>query len=367
MEYNCTQENLAKALQIVARMVGTRGTLPVLGNVLLATDKGRLKVAATDLEVGIQTWIGGKAEQDGAITVPARLLIDFITTNTDPTINLSVKDTTLHLKSERYTANIKGIDAGEFPLIPDLPKVNPLKLRARDLREAITQTVFATALDETRPVLTGVLLKVDSGRVKLVATDSYRLAERSVAVEGQTPSLQVIVPGRTLGELGRLLGDQTEDVTVYVAENQILFTFGETEFISRLIDGAFPDYQQIIPGQPTTTILLDKTPFIQVMKMASYFARESANNVQIRAKEGEPVEVTAVSPQLGDAVSHLVADTKGEAIDIAFNAKFILDALTIFPGEKLTLEFSGKERAGVLRPEDQKHYLYLIMPLRVDN
>lgn len=366
MEYSCTQENFAKALQTVGRMVGTRGTLPVLGNILLATDQGRLKVAATDLEVGIQTWIGGKVDHDGAITVPARLLIDFVSTNTDPTLHLSVKGTTLHLASDRYSANIKGLDAGEFPLIPNLPKVNPTKVRAADLREAITQTAFATAIDETRPVLTGVLMKSGDEQVTLAATDSYRLAERSIKVEGKAPTSQVIVPGRTLQELGRLLADQTEAVTIYIAENQILFTVGETEFISRLIDGTFPDYRQIVPTEAKTTVVLDRAPFIQVMKMASYFARESANNVQFHVGEGAPVEVTAISPQLGDAVSRLPAEITGEGVEIAFNAKFILDALAIFPGEKVQLEFSGKERAGVLRPIDKRQYLYLIMPLRVD-
>lgn len=366
MEYNCTQENLAKALQTVGRMVGTRGTLPVLGNVLLAVDKGRLKVAATDLEVGIQTWIGGKAEQEGAITVPARLLIDFVTTNTDQTINLLVKETTLHLKSDRYTATIKGIDASEFPLIPDLPKVNPLRINAHDLKEAISQTVFATAIDETRPVLTGVLLKSEDAKVRLVATDSYRLAERSINPDGQAPNLQVIVPGRTLQELGRLLNDQTREVTLYIAENQILFTFNETEFISRLIDGTFPDYQQIIPTEARTTIVVEKPAFTQVMKMASYFARESANNVQFHGKDPDKLEVTAISPQLGDAASRIPATMTGEPIEIAFNAKFVLDGLAVFPGDKVELSFSGKERAGILRAVEQKDYLYLVMPLRID-
>lgn len=368
MQIECRQEHLARALQIVGRMVGTRGTLPVLGNILLATDKGRLKVAATDLELGVQTWIGGKVEKEGSLTVPARLLIDFVVTNSDPTITLTVKDTTLHLQSERYTANIKGIEASEFPLIPAIKQADGLTVKAQDLKEAVTQTIFATAIDETRPVLTGVLLKIEEQAARLVATDSYRLAERVLILTGKHTPLQVIVPARTLQEVARIMTDPTAEIRIFVAENQILFIIGETELISRLIDGTFPDYEQIIPKQAQTTITLQRGAFAQVMKMASFFARESANNVALAATPGgEDVAVTAISPQIGDAVSRLPAKTTGEPVEIAFNAKFILDALAVFPTEEINLELSGKLAPGVLRMPKDSNYLYLIMPLRVDN
>lgn len=366
MHIECTQENLSRALQIVGRMVGTRGTLPVLGNILLKTEKGRLKLAATDLEIGVQTWIGGKVEKEGAITVPSRLFIDYISTNTDEIISLRVDDTTLHLTSDHFKANIKGIDASEFPLIPEIPKNQPLIIKAAELKEAITQTVFATAVDETRPVLTGVLWKVDGGQVKLAATDSYRLAERRLQVSETTSNLQVIIPSRTLQEVSRIITDQLTDATVYIAENQILFILGETEFISRLIDGTFPDYEQIIPKETTTKVEIPKAAFGQIMKMASFFARETANNVELHVRDGNGVEVSAISPQLGDTISQLDAQVQGESVDIAFNAKFILDALAVLPGDKIQLGLSGKLQPGVLRPITNQNYFYLIMPLRVD-
>lgn len=366
MKIECTQENLSKALAQVGRMVGTRGTLPVLGNILLQIEKGRLKVAATDLELGIQTWIGGKVFEDGGITVPARLMIDFVTTNTDTIITLSTKDQTLTLTSDHFSANIKGIDAGEFPLIPEVKGLFEISLPASELREAIQQTVFATAIDETRPVLTGVLFKNIGTHIKLVATDSYRLAERTLNLPSKAATFAIIVPSRTLQELHRMLHEHIEKVRVVIGENQILFTFSETEFISRLIDGTFPDYEQIIPKQDTTSIDLHKQNFGQVMKMASFFARESANNVQVKVADGEGIEVTAISPQLGDTVSHLTGTVQGEPVEIAFNAKFILDALAIFPTEDIQLGLSGKLQPGVLRPKGRKDYLYLIMPLRID-
>jgi len=367
MDIECTQANLAKALHLVSRMVGTRGTLPVLGNILLSSDKGRLKLAATDLEIGIQTWIGGKVTQEGAITVPARLLVDFVTTNSDQKIRLEVKDTTLSLTSDRFSANINGIPAGEFPGIPEIKQENPLVFEAKALREAIQQTVFATAIDETRPVLTGVLLKMEETSAKFAATDSYRLAEKTLPLREKSAPLSVIIPSRTLQELNRMLGDSADSVEVYVADNQILFVFNDTVFISRLIDGVFPDYMQIIPSKEkqTTKVDLQKDEFSQVMKMASFFARESANNVRMKVTP-EFVEVAAISPQLGDTLSKLSGTITGDPVEIAFNAKFILDGLAVFPGETIEIDLAGKHQPGILRPTGKGDYFYLIMPLRID-
>lgn len=368
MNLTCRQEHLARALHLASRMIGTRGTLPVLGNILLQTEKGRLKVAATDLELGVQTWVGGKIEKDGAITVPARLLVDFVVTTTDPTIQLSVAETTLHLQSEHYTANIKGIEASEFPLMPAVKRTGGITLKASDFKEAIGQTVFATAIDETRPVLTGVLLKLSEETVTLVATDSYRLAERKLPLANTAKPLNVIVPARALQEVARMLTSPNENIQLFISENQILFTSGETELISRLIDGIFPDYEQILPKETVTKVELQKQQFGEVMKMASFFARESANNVQLKVEDSKnEILVTAISPQVGDTISRLPAKVVGEAIEIAFNAKFILDALAVLPADGLELSLSGKLAPGILRAAGQSDYLYLIMPLRVEN
>lgn len=365
MNIECTQENLAKALAIVGRLAGTRGTLPVLGNILLSVEKGRLKLSATDLEIGVYTWIGGKVEKEGAITVPARLLVDFINTNTDSTIVLESKDTVLNLKSERFNANIKGIDASEFPLIPEIKRVNEITLSAKDFKEAINQTVFATAIDETRPVLTGVLAKFGGNNLKLVATDSYRLAEKSLNLTEKSADLSIIIPARTLQELNRIVLDDTK-IILSVAENQILFSFGDTVLISRLIDGIFPDYEQIIPKNSTTEAIVDKGTFSQAIKMASFFARESANNIKIKVDGENQMEIVAISPQLGDSISKIPIKFKGETVEVAFNAKFILDALNILNTQELELKLAGKLQPGIIIPKDIKNYLYLIMPLRVE-
>ena len=366
MKISCTQENLNRGLGIVSHMVGTRTTLPVLNNILLKTEKGRLKLAATDLEIGISTWIGGKVLKEGATTAPARLFSEFVTTNTDKTINLELKDATLNLSSEHFRANIKGIEASEFPLIPEVKGGATIEVSAINFRDAILKTVFACALDETRPVLAGVYLIASSGKLKLVATDSYRLAEKTINTLSKDAKANLIVPARTLAEIGRLIDESIEKVSIHVGENQVEFKLGPTEVVSRLIEGSFPDYLQIIPTNIKTKIELVTAQFGSAIKMASFFARESANNIKLALKKPKTIQVLAVSPQIGDNTSNLEADFSGEELEIAFNAKFILDVLGVIGSEKIDLELAGPLSPGIIRPAKDKNYLYIIMPLRME-
>lgn len=367
MKVSCTQENLNRGLGIVAHMVGTRTTLPVLNNILLKTEKGRLKLAATDLEIGISTWIGAKVERDGAVTCPARLIAEFVSTNTDKTINLELKDATLKLTSAHFRANIKGIEAGEFPLIPEVKGGISLEVGGQDLKDAILTTVFACAIDETRPVLAGVYVVVGGGKLKFVATDSYRLAEKTLNLLSKGASnASFIVPARTMAEIGRLIDESLEKVIINIGENQVEFKLGPTEVVSRLIEGSFPDYEQIIPQVVKTKLELNTAAFSNAIKMASFFARESANNIKIAIKKPKTIQVLAVSPQMGDNVSDLEADFSGEEIEIAFNAKFILDCLAMVGTEKVNLELAGPLAPGVIKPARDKNYLYIIMPLRME-
>lgn len=367
MKVSCTQENLTRGLNIVGRLVGTRATLPVLNNILIKTKNGRLTLAATDLEIGISTWIGAKVDKDGAVTCPARLLSDYTTTNTDKTISIELKDTTLHLESEHFKANIKGIDASEFPLIPEVKEGETLEVSGADLKEGILKTAFACALDETRPVLAGVCLKIGNGKIKMVATDSYRLAEKTInLLSKESKELSIIVPQRTMAEIGRLLDESVDKVTMKIGENQIHFKMGPTEVISRLVEGSFPDYEQIIPKNIKTKIEVNTSEFLNAIKMASFFAREAANNVKLSLKKPKALTVIAVSPQLGDNTSELEVALSGEELEIAFNAKFILDALQIIDSEKLGLELAGSLSPGIIRPSKDPNYLYIIMPLRME-
>lgn len=366
MKLSCNQEKFNKSLNIVNKIIGGRGTLPILNNVLLSTDKGRLKLASTDLEIGITTWIGAKIDIEGSITIPAKVLTDFVGTNNDEIIGLELKESTLELTSKKYTAHIKGIEASEFPLIPEIKSKKLLSLPIKTMQEAIRKTLFACAVDETRPVLNGILFKTNGDVLKLAATDSYRLAEATLKLEAKADrDVSVIIPSRTMSELVRILSVATKSVDVYLEENQILFVLDDTQVISRLIEGNFPDYGQIIPKEHNSHFESMVQEFSNVVKMASFFARESANNIKLDFS-AKSLAVSAVSPQLGDNVSTIDVESDGEDLNIAFNAKFVLDILNVVDEEKLVVEANGKLQPTIIKPKKNKNFLYVVMPLRVE-
>ena len=312
MKISCTQENFAKGLGITSHTISSRASLPVLNNILLKVEKGRLTLSATDLEIAISTWIGAKVDKEGAITIPSRLLSEYINTNTDKTINLELKQTTLYLESDHFKASIKGIEASEFPLIPKVKEISKLEVNSADFKKGIEQTVFACALDETRPVLAGIYFKIDSNKLKLVATDSYRLAEKNINLKNSNGNqASFIVPAQTMSEIGRLIDDKIEKVEIQVGENQVKFQLGPTEIVSRLVEGGFPDYEQIIPKTIKTTIELKTDQFANAIKMASFFARDTANNVKLIFRKPKDFEILAVSPQIGENKSLPEAEISG--------------------------------------------------------
>jgi DNA polymerase-3 subunit beta len=364
---SCTQENLAKGLGIVGRSVGVRTTLPVLNNILIKTEKGGLKLSATDLEVGISTWIGAKVDQDGAITVPAKLLVDYISNNRDKKIDLSLKELNLHLVSDHFKANIKGIDAQEFPLIPQVKKQAEIIVNAQDFSESISKTIISVALDESRPVLSGIYFHAKGNTLKMVSTDSYRLSEKKINLDKKIENeVSFIVPGRPMGEVLRILNDNIDKIAIYPGDNQVEFVMGETTLVSRLIDGNFPDYEQIIPTKTTTNVTVSASDFSGAIKMAQIFARESANNIKLKLKAPNQILIAANSPHLGDNISEVTGEVAGQEIEIAFNAKFILDVMSVLSSDKIKLDLSGDMAAGQIMGEKDSNFLYLIMPLRVD-
>jgi len=368
MKVSCIKENLAKGLGIVGRSVGTKVTLPVLSNILLKTEKGGLKLSATDLEIGIHTWIGAKVDADGAITIPSKILLDYVNTNSDKKITMELKEANLHLESDHFKANIKGIDAAEFPTIPEVKKKTGIDIVAVDFLRAVGKTLIAVALDESRPVLSGIYFSIHGDILKMAATDSYRLAEQELKLSKKIEEdISFIVPQRTMAEILRLLSDAGDKITIFPGENQVEFSLGETVLVSRLIEGAFPDYQQIIPGKLTTKMTVVKSEITSAIKMASLFARESANNIKLKVEAPSKISVIASSPHLGDNVSEVSGVVTGEKIEIAFNAKFILDILAVEDSEKIILEFSGGLSPAMLRGEKHADYFYIIMPLRIED
>ncbi len=367
MKVTILKENLSKGLNIISRAVSTRGSLEVLGNVLLKTKKGRLCLSATNLEVGISFIVGAKVESEGSITVPARLFSELVSSLPDDKITLELNGDTLIIKSGNYNSEIKGISADEFPLIPEIKTNKTFSVKAQKLKDAINLVSFAAALDDTRPVLAGVYIKAGETKITLAATDSYRLAEKTLSLETKNnKKAELIIPARTLAELARILGelDANSLVNVYSSDSQVLFEADGLDFISRLIEGQFPNYKQIIPEGSETVAKLRRDEFTNAVKVASLFARENANSLKVIVKAKGKVEVDSQASQVGNTKTEILTEVKGKDNEASFNGKYILDALGAIKEAEVKLDINGKLTAGVLKAAKDKDYIYIIMPLR---
>jgi len=375
MKVTCLQENLAKGLGVVGRAVSPRSTLPVLGNVLIATDGGRLKLAATDLEVGINCWVGAKVEEEGATTVPARTFIDLVNALPPGQIDMEliVSTQTLNLSTSRSESNIKGIDAQEFPIVPVPEDEEGIPIEPDVLRKAIEQVAFAAATDESRPILTGVLAQFENKELTLAAADGFRLSVRTVSLpEAVSDPFSIIIPAKALKELGRVSGDQEDPIIINVtpSRNQVIFQLADIVLVSQLIDGNFPDFNKIIPSDRTTHTVLDTAPFLKACKMAQIFARDAAHITRVHVEpssELEPgrVQVSATSAETGDDVSEIDASIEGEEVEIAFNVKFLIDVLSVTDAPQVSLDTTSSSSPGVIRPVGGDGFTHVIMPMHL--
>ncbi|HEY81037.1 MAG TPA: DNA polymerase III subunit beta [Caldilineae bacterium] len=380
MRVSVLQENLAKGLSIVGRAVASRSTLPVLNNILLETEHSQLKLSAMDMEIAVNCWVGAMIEEEGQITVPARLLGDFVNSLPKERIDmeLNARTQTLHLRCAHYEANIKGIDANEFPIIPTYQgdmedpsvEVEPAKLRSM-----IDQAAFAASKDDSRPTFTGVYTLLEGDRLTMVATDGFRLAVRSAILEEPVAAnLGVIIPARALTELSRIISavDLSEDDGVEViftqARNQIMFHLPGVDLVSQLIEANFPDYKKIIPTSYNTRAVLDTGEFLNAMKVADLFARDAARSVKVTLEPGDrgKVILTATSPELGDNVSEIDAMIEGEGMHATFNSKYMIDVLQVIDTPQVAFEAVSATRPGVFRPvggSPEDDYVHVIMPM----
>ncbi len=400
MRVSCLQENLAKGLAIVGRAVSARSTMPVLANILLEASDNQLRLAATNLEIGVTCWIGAKVEDVGSITVPARLLTDFVNSLPPERIELElvVRTQTLHLHCTSFEANLKGIDAANFPIIPTIDSVVHnngsnlealrIELGSTGLRKMVEQVVFAASTDESRPTLTGVEVTFKEGRLTMAATDGYRLSVRSSAVDGSLPSTAatVIVPARSLSELARISADADEGRTVQVLvtqeRNQILFqiwgrsgegkggNFHRVELASQLIDANFPDYRAIIPKTHATRTVVDTAALLKAVRVAFLFARDNANIVRLKIQpasstHGAQLSLAATSSDIGDSTNDLAARVEGDELEISFNAKYLIDVLSQIDDPQVVLETTQSTRPGTLRPVGmgEEEFLHVVMPM----
>ena len=362
MKLQVTQENLHKALSSVGRVASSRGTLPILSNVLIKTIGNRLSIAATNLDIAITHYIGSKVGEEGAITVPARLMVDFVASLPSGTITLELEETKLKITTEQYQSAINGTTAEEYPVMPAIADGTNWSVPARTLRNGLQQILMAASSDESRPVLTGVFVHTHDKKLYLVATDSYRLAEKTLTKTTQDVSL--LIPASAMQDLLRILTDAEDDVTITHDEQQILFRVGDVELVARLIEGNYPDYRKLIPGSFAQSATLKKQEFVNITKVSSLFARESAGSVTIHLdKAKQLVSIRSIASQLGENTANAAATVDGEGV-ITLNSRYILDALHAIDGEDVTIAFNGKLEACLLSSPKHSDYLHVIMPLK---
>lgn len=380
MRVSVLQENLAKGLSIVSRAVSPRSTLPVLANILMATDEGRLRLSATNLELGVTCWIGAKIHEEGSTTVPARAFADLIGTlqaGRPVEMDLTVRTQTLNVRSEQSTTDLKCIDAQEFPPMPVPDYSQGLELNVADFKEMIQQVAFAASSDDARPILTGVLLNVRGDQLILAAADGFRLSVRKARLSAPVSRpINAVIPARALNELARIAGDgeKTLQMALPQGRGQVIFRVGEVELVSQLIEGNFPDYEQIIPRRCETRVVLGTKIFHDACKQAEIFAREGSHIARLNITPGgelQPgtVEIVGQSEETGFNQNTVDASIEGPSLLIAFNVRFLREVLGVINTPNVALEVTADNLPGVVRPvgtaEAQGDFLHVIMPMHL--
>lgn len=365
MELSVTQENFARALTAVGRVASTKTQLPILSNILLRTDGNRLLIASTNLEIATTQYIGAKIIKPGAITVPARLISEFVSSLPKDTIELKVVGENIHLTSGKYHSIINGVVADDFPELPTINEKNSVtySINVEEFKQAVSQTIITSSSDSTRPVLTGVYWHTHEGWIYLAATDGYRLSERRLVKT--TSEVAAIIPTQSLQEVLRTIVDDSETIDVLFDESQVRFRINEAEVISRLVDGNFPDYRQLIPAKSDINVTMKKQDFVRVTKIAGLFARESGGSVTVTVdSDKKTVSLHSIASELGENTSELDAEVEGDG-QITLNSRYLAEALSVLDADTITFSFSGKLSPCILKSTvKDTNYYHVIMPLK---
>jgi DNA polymerase III subunit beta len=376
---SCKQEELQRALTHVSRAVSRKSTLPVLSNVLLTTAESTLKLAPTILQIAIPATIPAEVESQGVTTVRADLLTEFVSSlpNDNVAFDLDSTSQSLALTCARSKAHIKGISAEDFPSLPSIEEGQvTARIDPHVFREMVTQVAFAAATDDSRPVLAGVLCELQDGRLTLAAADGFRLSVRSAEVTEQPGGdLSIVVPARSLQELARIIADEDESVDLWITpnESQLLAKAGSVEFLTRLIDGHFPDFRQIIPQQYETRAVIGREDFLAAARRAKLFAQSNNDIVRIQVKPGDDeldpgiATISAQAAETGDNEDSVEASIEGNESQIAFNGRYLTDVLSVIRGGDVALEMTSPNAAGVLRPVGDHDFTHVIMPMVIGN
>lgn len=374
MNIICIQENLKENLDSALRIVKYNSTLPILNNFLLTTDKGRLKISSTDLEIGFTSWVSSKILKDGSITVPAQLLSQFVNNLPNKNINLEVKDQKLYLNCDNIKAAINGLSSDDFPIIPKIKNVATLMINSKILKEALSNVINSAALSNNRPEISSIYLRIESDQIKFITTDSFRLAHKTLFLTSEdlknkikidySKSQNIIIPLRTAGEILRILGDKNINVGISIDQNQILFDLGDTHLISRLIEGNYPDYEAIIPKSFETKCYLLKKGLEEAVKLSGYFSSR-LNEVALKTNKSKSyLEVFSNNNEVGNHQTKINSEIKGEDVSITFNWRYLLDGIKNINNEEIVLEFNGDQKPAVIKPAKSADFFYILMPIK---
>lgn len=365
MKFKVLQPDLLPALQAVARSAGVRSTLPVLDNILFSTEGNKLKMAATNLEIGVIKLIPVEVASPGEITVPAKTIVELMSGLGPTKIEFEATGEILAVSSGKVKASVNGISAAEFPAIP-LSSDKGVSF-PKEAFLSTAQILFASAVDEGRPVLTGILTEATDGKLDFVATDGFRLAHRSITLPKGHAKFKSLIPRRTYEEILRVIvEEEAAEVNISTSpnQNQVVFTIGSTMVSSRLIEGQFPSWEKIIPAQAVSRALLDKEEFLQALKLAAVFAKNEANIVILTAQKGG-LSLQSSTKELGSQENEVEGEVEGEMIKVAFNTKFLLDAVSSCPATQLMMEFSGPLSPALIKPVGVEGLEYIVMPVRL--
>ena len=374
MKASVTQQHLAHGLSIVSRAVSPRSTLPVLANVLIATDEGRLRLSATNLELGITCWIPAQIQEEGSITVPARTFVDLVSTFPPDLVQLSLdtRTQTLNVLSNSSAHEIKGIDAQDFPPVPVPDLTEGVDLDLTSFKEMIQQVAFAASIDEARPVLQGVKMEVNENELTLAATDGFRISVRKELLANPIKqNFSIIIPARALTELARISSDSDNQVSMVVpsGRGQVIFHLKEAELVSQLIDGNFPDYRAIIPHSYKTRTIVSTPSFLKACRQAEIIAREGNNVIRLNVIPEESgagrVEINSQTEETGKSDIQMEANIEGSAILIAFNVRFLREVLDVLRTPNVALETNTNNAPGVIRPVGDDNFVHVIMPMHL--
>lgn len=372
MKLQILQENLEKAINTTARFASPKAQLPILGNILISTQKSKIYVSSTNLEISASVAVGAKIEEEGEISIPAKVISELISNLPKETIDISSDKEQLKISTSGFSSTVLGMNSADFPKVPNsLSKNSVINLFKEEITKAMSQVIFATSVDETRPILTGVLFVFEKNHLSLVATDGFRLSRKKIPLkfEGKTPE-NVVIPKGILGELGRVISENEELLfDLQEKEKQVIFGVGETVLTSRLLEGEYPDFEKIIPKNSTLNVLLDKEELLRAVKLASIFARESANVIKIKILK-DSIKISGESGSAGSQETKVDAKVGyngelAEPFEIAFNYRYVEDFLHSVSGEEIKMEFSGVTSPGVFTDSSDSDYLHLIMPVKV--